>query len=149
MGRWSPLSSQRHQADGLMGLHRFTWAWSQEILKPEDSSHYEPATSSIPVSSHAICLTVMRLISRELVCFVLPLNFPWDAFLTCTPDFLFPLLCPVLFTLAVTPILVWKLGKLLIGVFRISEYEMQGNCIMLQSFLFLLLACYPKYSSSF
>ena len=23
MGRWSPLSSQRHQADGLMGLHSF------------------------------------------------------------------------------------------------------------------------------
>lgn len=116
------------------------------MLKPEDAPHYEPATFHIHVTSHAVYLTVMHLLSSELVSFLLPLKFACNSFLYIT----FFLFCvQFLFTLAVTPILGWKLGKLLIGVFRISEYEMQGNCIMLQSFLFLLLACYPKYSSSF
>lgn len=74
-----------------------------------------------------------RLKRIQLVLFLLPLNWHWNPFFAWTqiPFFLF---CnQFLFILAPILIFSWKLGKLLVkGFFRISEYEMQGNCITLQ-----------------
>lgn len=87
MVRWSLLSPWKCHADEPVGSHplsNVTSAWSQEMLKPEDSPYCELATSYIRVSSHAVPLTGVHLISSELVAFLLPLKFAWNNFLTST-----------------------------------------------------------------
>lgn len=126
-----------------------TWAWSQEILKPEDTSHYEPATSS-----HA-CQLVRHLLNCHAfdITWACVLCVAFKFSLRCFSDlytrFLVSSFVSSFVYIGSDSNLGLKAREVFIGVFRISEYEMQGNCIMLQSFLFLLLACYPKYSSSF
>lgn len=70
------------------------------------------------------------------------------SFLNLNTDFFFPPLQPVFIYIGGDTDLPLKAREVACsGVFRISEYEMQGNCITLQHTV--SSACCPKYSSSF
>lgn len=73
--------------DGLLNsypLFNVTLVWSQEMLKPEDSSHCDLTTSYICVSSYAIYLMLCICYQVSLCFFLLPLKFSWITLLTRT-----------------------------------------------------------------